>query len=819
MLIKKAQIDGFGKFVNTSFKFGPGLNIVFGPNESGKTTLAKFLLYTLGKPSNEALKYRPWGHNIFGGYLETSDGKYVFGEDNSEVPKYDINLLESVAFIMEDDELEAVKVDRGILESTLKKKTEKTSEGRILREAIKRVQTLDLNKCLVALSEEIRKTEEMISGVEEKINKKNTLFVKTKNVEKRIKDLEEQINASENNLEELRTAKKSELETKISQLKRNIEAIETELTKYLWIESLDTAVVEEAQNLIYKLNSIKTRLEALETEQEKLKEVLQKKDRNIEEKLKQLGVSSVDDLESVGLRLKHLSLLTKMYNERVGNVVDEDPLWKLFLENENILEQAEEEEQRYKETINETESTKLSLQNEIERNEQTAKYSKDLSIVSASAGIVLFVLGLLFKGISLFMYTPAVVFLALAVFLMFNWKRKMAFVEVLQERLVEVSMKQPQQPSVWKVLANYGITNIKQLRKKYTEFLEWKAQNVERQRILNELKDIEHEVIKELLKFGVTGSAQMIVSAVENLQRTFGEVQELLYEKESLERRLSQLRGEYLSVQREYKTVAENLDEILGKFGITKEQVETFKSHFEHYQELKNAKKTLSAELQKAVEERENEDLDPSISQTKATLRELYLAKDALLNEFKEMKNLYEGIEIDFKQLQALVEKLEESKLKAKIISNLINEIPEINKFLNERLTNFIESYHKIFSDEFARLFVKVSGVEKNFVVLPDLSVRLIVEGDMKDPNEFLSGSTKDLLIFCIKNAIYKTFYDGSLPLVIDNTLIRLDDDRLKRVCAYLNEESELRQIILMTSDRRVLEFFSDKKNVILLEG
>jgi len=102
---------------------------------------------------------------------------------------------------------------------------------------------------------------------------------------------------------------------------------------------------------------------------------------------------------------------------------------------------------------------------------------------------------------------------------------------------------------------------------------------------------------------------------------------------------------------------------------------------------------------------------------------------------------------------------------------------------------------------------------------LPDLSVRLVVEGDMKAPDEFLSGSTKDLLIFCIKNALYKTFYDGSLPLVIDNTLIRLDDDRLKRVCEYLNEESELRQIILMTNDRRILEFFRDKKNVILLEG
>jgi len=213
---KKAQIDGFGKFVNASFKFGPGLNIVFGPNESGKTTLARFLLYTLGKPSNEALKYRPWGHNVFGGYLETSDGKYVFGEDTAEVPKFDISLLESLAFIMEDDELEAVRVDRRHFgKAHLKeKRPRKHLKADILREAIKRIQTLDMNRCLVAISEEIRKTEGMISELEEKINKKNTLFVKIKNIEKRIKDLQEQINTLENNLEELRTVKSQNLRQK-----------------------------------------------------------------------------------------------------------------------------------------------------------------------------------------------------------------------------------------------------------------------------------------------------------------------------------------------------------------------------------------------------------------------------------------------------------------------------------------------------------------------------------------------------------------------------------------------------------------------------
>lgn len=819
MLIKKAHIDGFGKFINAAFKFGPGLNVVYGPNESGKTTLAKFLLYTLSKPTNEAIKFKPWGYEVFGGYLETSDGTYVFGEDSGEVQKYDLNLIENVAFLMEDDELETVKIDRGILESRLKKKTEKTSEGRILREAIKRIQTLDMNSCLNVISGQIRDTEEKISIIGENIKRKNSLFLKVQNLQRRIKDVQQQIVNLENRLEELRTTRKSELEAKISQLRRNIEVVELELSKYSWIESVDIGAVEEAQNLIYRLNSIKAQLETLEFEEKKVNEVIQKKNKDIGERLRQLGASSIDDLESVGLRLKHLSLLAKMYSERVGNMTDEDPLWRFFLENENILERAEEEEQRFREALSEIESTKMSLQNEIERNEQISKYSKDLSIVSASAGVVLFVLGLLFKSISIFMYVPVAVFLAVAVFLMLNWKRKTALVEILQERLVEISMNQPQQPSIWKVLSGYGITNIRQLRKKYTEFLEWRAQNLERQRQLNELKDIEQEIIRELNKFGVSGAAQMIVSAVENLQRIFSEVQEIVYEKESLERKLSQLRGEYLSIQKEYKAIAEALDEILNRFGITKEDVENFKSQFERYQELKGTKKTLTTELQKALEEKENEDVQPSISETKATLRELSSLKDSLLRELEEVKGLYQSIDVDSSHLQQLLRKLDELKLKARIMSSIINEIPEVNRFLNERLMSFVENYHKLFSDEFARLFTRLAGAEKKFLVLPDLSVRLIVEGDMKNPEEFLSGSTKDLMVFCIKNALYKAFYDDGLPLVIDNTLIRLDDERLERVCKYLDEEAELRQIILLTSDRRILEFFSNKKNVILLEG
>ena len=43
MWIEKIQIKNFGKFHEKTIEFEPGLNIVYGANESGKTTIHNFL--------------------------------------------------------------------------------------------------------------------------------------------------------------------------------------------------------------------------------------------------------------------------------------------------------------------------------------------------------------------------------------------------------------------------------------------------------------------------------------------------------------------------------------------------------------------------------------------------------------------------------------------------------------------------------------------------------------------------------------------------------------------------------------------------------
>lgn len=68
MQIEEAKVFNFGKLQQREFRFGPGINVVYGPNEAGKSTLHAFLaamLFGMEKNRGRAVKegytrYEPW---------------------------------------------------------------------------------------------------------------------------------------------------------------------------------------------------------------------------------------------------------------------------------------------------------------------------------------------------------------------------------------------------------------------------------------------------------------------------------------------------------------------------------------------------------------------------------------------------------------------------------------------------------------------------------------------------------------------------------------------------------------------------------------
>ena len=84
MQIKEAKIFNFGKLQNKTITFEPGINVIYGRNESGKTTLHTFLksmLFGMEKgrgrvaAASDYNQYEPWhASSFYSGALRFSVG-------------------------------------------------------------------------------------------------------------------------------------------------------------------------------------------------------------------------------------------------------------------------------------------------------------------------------------------------------------------------------------------------------------------------------------------------------------------------------------------------------------------------------------------------------------------------------------------------------------------------------------------------------------------------------------------------------------------------------------------------------------------------
>ncbi len=105
MKINKLQINAFGNIENREIELSENINIVYGKNEAGKSTLLKFIVDSLygisknkrGKEFSDYDRYKPWKSEEFSGKIiyTLDDGKKyeVFRDFNKKNPKiYDEEL-------------------------------------------------------------------------------------------------------------------------------------------------------------------------------------------------------------------------------------------------------------------------------------------------------------------------------------------------------------------------------------------------------------------------------------------------------------------------------------------------------------------------------------------------------------------------------------------------------------------------------------------------------------------------------------------------------------------------------------------------------
>ena len=304
MKINKIKINSFGKLRNKEIEFKNGINILYGENESGKSTIMNFIKNTLygisknkkGKEISDYDKYKPWGKEEFSGKLEytlDNNEKYeiyrdfnkknpkIYNENSEDISKeFNINKKTGNEFFYEqtkvDEELFLSTV--GMLQSEIK--LEKNNQNILVQKLANLASTGDDNVSYKRAIERInrRKLDEI--GTDRSKEKPINLL------KKQIQDLE----INKINLEQYQN-KKYEIEENEKKLLNDLNNLKNENNYYNEIKLLieNKKIEKEKINIkenINKENNEKINLLKKEIEEKNKKINIEKNKNNLKSKNK-----------------------------------------------------------------------------------------------------------------------------------------------------------------------------------------------------------------------------------------------------------------------------------------------------------------------------------------------------------------------------------------------------------------------------------------------------------------------------------------------------------------------------------------------------
>lgn len=330
MKINNLKINSFGNLNNKEIELSNNINIIQGKNESGKSTLLKFItdmFYGIsknkrGKDFSDYDRYKPWNNEEFSGklsYTLDNEKKYeIFRDFNKKNPKIYNELSEDISKEFNIDKLtgnqffiEQTGIDENLFLSTLASmqqevKLDKQTQNSLIQKVANFVNTGDDN---ISYKKAL-----------EKINKKQIEEIGTNRSQGRpINIINEKIEKLENEKNELINLKNNQYE--IEELKNNLKnkIIEDEnklnLIKEINLlnekEKIEKEKINLNRKIIFENNE---KIKNLNSEREKIKKQLQENENDSNKDYGKLEKDdSTDKIESKIIRLETKSKRLKIF--------------------------------------------------------------------------------------------------------------------------------------------------------------------------------------------------------------------------------------------------------------------------------------------------------------------------------------------------------------------------------------------------------------------------------------------------------------------------------------------------------------------------
>ena len=299
MKIENMKINAYGKLHNVDINLDDNINIIQGKNESGKSTILKFIINSFygtsrnkkGKDISDFEKFKPWEGEDFSGKLKykldneesfeiyrefNKKNPRIFNENSEEISKqFSIDKNKGNEFFYEQ-----TKIDEELFLSTSailqqEVKIEKNKQSTLIQKIANLVGTGDDNVSYKRAIERLTRRQLDEVGTDRSREKPiNIISKKMYEIEEKVKHLEEyeqeqyEIEESKKGIEERITEKEIKFQA-LKEIKNINDRKEIEKEKINLQEKLKTENEE-------KINSIKNKIEEINIKNKKQKEEIKK---------------------------------------------------------------------------------------------------------------------------------------------------------------------------------------------------------------------------------------------------------------------------------------------------------------------------------------------------------------------------------------------------------------------------------------------------------------------------------------------------------------------------------------------------------------
>ena len=287
MKINNLKINSYGKLKDKEINLKNGINLVYGPNEAGKSTLIKFIINSFygisknkkGKEISDFDKYKPWQGEEFSGKVEyelDDNSKYeIYRDFSKKNPKIFNESMEDISKEFNIDKnrgneffYEQTKIDEDLFLSTLainqnEVKLEDQSQNFLVQKIANLAQTGDDNTSFKRVIDRLNRRQLDEVGTERSREKPiNVISRNIQNLETEKQELEKYKNfkyeyeEKENSLEEeiLKLEKENNFLREVKNLNEK-ENIEKEKIKIK--ENIKKENIEKINLLKNKINNLK----------------------------------------------------------------------------------------------------------------------------------------------------------------------------------------------------------------------------------------------------------------------------------------------------------------------------------------------------------------------------------------------------------------------------------------------------------------------------------------------------------------------------------------------------------------------------------